>query len=223
MSNEAKGGNVEEIGGPPLDATLPARLADRLKRPLPGPMVGSRFEPTPRSGRHYDRFPAHAREAAVLVLLYPCAGQWHVPLTLRPATLPTHAGQISLPGGAVEAGEASSEAALREFREEVGGHPERFALLGTLSSLYVAASNYRVTPWVAAVEETPAWQPNPHEVAAVLEVPLAHLLDPAHFGSVIREYRGERFSAPHFEWRSHHIWGATCMILGELVTVLADL
>jgi hypothetical protein len=97
---------------------LPQWLAARLAGPLPGPMVGSRFEPLPRHGRHYDRIPGDARAAAVLILFYPQHERWHVPLTLRPSHLPDHAGQISLPGGTVAAGETAAEAAVREFREE---------------------------------------------------------------------------------------------------------
>ena len=54
-------------------------------------------------------------------------------------------------------------------------------------------------------------------------MPLAHLLDPAHFGSHARQHEGHAYSAPHFLFQSHRIWGATCMILGELVTVLEEL
>jgi hypothetical protein len=65
--------------------------------------------------------------------------------------------------------------------------------------------------------------PNPAEVAEVLEVPLSHLLDPAHFGSHVRQHEGQTYSAPHFLFQSYRIWGATCMILGELVTVLEEM
>lgn len=65
--------------------------------------------------------------------------------------------------------------------------------------------------------------PNPAEVAEVLEVPLSHLLDPAHFGSHVRRYQGQTYSAPHFLFQSYRIWGATCMILGELITVLEEM
>lgn len=205
-----------------LDRSLPARLAVRLNGPLPGPMVGSRFEPHPRSNRHYDRIPPGAREAAVLILLYAVGDRWHVPLTVRPAHLPTHAGQVSLPGGAVEPGETSADAALREFREEMGCDSRSLTLLGSLSPLYVAASNYRVTAWVAATDAQPQWEPNPDEVEAVLEIPLAHLLDPANLRSRVRELGGEPFNAPYFAWQSHQIWGATCMILGEFLTLVEE-
>jgi 8-oxo-dGTP pyrophosphatase MutT (NUDIX family) len=206
-----------------MNKELPQWLAARLAEPLPGPMVGSRFEPLPRPWRHYDVAPPDARPAAVLLLLYPHDDQWHLPLTLRPAHLAAHAGQVSLPGGAVEPGESTVEAAIREFHEELGDDGLPIDLLGTLSPLYVQASNYIVTPWVAATASRPRFVPSPAEVEKVLEVPLLDLLNPAHFGSHVREHAGHAYSAPHFFLQSHRIWGATCMILGEFVTILGGI
>ncbi len=206
-----------------LKHNLPKLLAARLDRPLPGPMVGTRFEPQPALGQRYDDAPPGAKQAAVLVLLYPHEDRWHVPLTLRPVDLPVHGGQVSLPGGAVQPDETSPEAAIREFHEELGalGHPIR--LLGPLSPVYVHASNFRIEPWVGATERRPEMVPNAAEVERLLEVPLDHLLDPGNFGSHQRTYRGQPYTAPHFSFPPYRIWGATCMILGELVTLLEGL
>jgi 8-oxo-dGTP pyrophosphatase MutT (NUDIX family) len=205
-----------------MNKELPQWLTVRLAQPLPGPMVGSRFESHPRRGRHYDVTPPDARPAAVLLLLYPHEGQWTLPLTLRPTHLAAHAGQVSLPGGAVEPGETTAQAAIREFHEELGNDGLPIDLLGPLSPLYVRASNYLVVPWVAAAESRPRLVPNPAEVEEVLEVSLAHLLDPAQFGSHAREHEGLPYLAPHFLFRSHRIWGATCMILGEFITLFEE-
>ena len=182
--------------------------------------MGSRFEPHPG---HYDRPAAGARSAAVLLLLYRVQDRWHIPLTLRPESMAAHGGQVSLPGGAVEPGESTDQAALREYCEELGPCPAQIELLGRLSPLYVEVSNFLVTPWVAVTAERPPLIPNPIEVAEVLEVPLAHLLDPANFGAHQRTRRGLPFTAPHFLWQRHRIWGATCMILGQLVTLLEEM
>ncbi len=206
-----------------MNARLPEFLAARLRGLLPGPMVGTRYEPSPTLGRRYDQIPADARPAAVLILLYPHEGQWHLPLTLRPTHLPDHAGQVSLPGGAIEPGETSREAALREFHEELGGAGTAIDMLGRLSSIYVSASRFRIAPWVASAAERPTFEPNPVEVAQLLEVPLAHLLTPAAFGGHEREHQGQPYLAPHFQWSEYRIWGATCMILGELVAILQEI
>jgi 8-oxo-dGTP pyrophosphatase MutT (NUDIX family) len=206
-----------------MDRRLREMLTERLARPLPGPVIGSKYEPQPRLERHYEWAPPEAREAAVLILLYPHEDRWHVPLTLRPAHLPAHAGQVSLPGGALDPGETGREAALREFFEELGaaGHP--IEVLGQLSPIYVRASNFRVEPWLALTERRPDMAPNPAEVEKLLEVPLEHLLDPANFGFRERAWKGHVYSAPHFLVAAHQVWGATCMLLGELVTVLEEI
>ncbi|MGQ9575714.1 MAG: NUDIX hydrolase [Thermoguttaceae bacterium] len=205
-----------------MNRQLPELLAVRLAGAPAGPAPGRGEEPQPGLWRHQAK-PADARPAAVLVLLYPHEDRWHVPLTLRPTGLPVHGGQVSLPGGAVQPGESPAQAAIREFHEELGaaGHPIR--LLGRLSPIYVKASHFRVEPWVAATDHRPEMVPNPAEVERLLEVPLSHLLDPANFGRHQREDQGQKYLAPHFWFPPYRIWGATCMILGELVSMLEAL
>ena len=206
-----------------MNCELPALLTARLGGPLPEAAATARFEPRSELWRHDDPPPPDARSAAVLVLLYPHEDRWHVPLTLRPPHLAAHAGQVSLPGGAIGPGETSRAAALREFHEELGAVGESIQILGPLSPIYVRASNFRVEPWVGAAERRPAMTPNPAEVAELLEIPVRYLVDPANFGHHVRERQGVEYEAPHFSWPPHRIWGATCRILGELVTVLEEL
>ena len=85
-----------------MDNGLSGWLEERLAAgDLPSRAVESRFGPRPHNGRHYADPPADARNAAVLVLLYPREESWRIPLTLRPTNLPDHGGQICLPGGAI--------------------------------------------------------------------------------------------------------------------------
>ena len=189
---------------------------------LPAGAVESRYGPRPHDGRHYAEPPPDARTAAVLVLLYPHEETWWIPLTLRPTSLPDHGGQVCLPGGAVEPGETGREAAVREFHEELGADGLSIELLGRLSPLYVRASNFHVKPWVGVARREPRLVANPAEVEEIIEVPLSHLLDPANLGSHQRRRNDEPYTAPHFVWESHRIWGATCLILGELVMVLSE-
>lgn len=205
-----------------MNAELPAELAARLARPLPGWAAQARYQPELSFGRHQGPPPAHARPAAVLVLLYPQQDAWHLPLMLRTAGMPDHAGQVSLPGGVIEPGETSREAALREFSEELGAPAEHIKVLGSLTPLYLFASNYAITPWVGAVERAPRFRPSEREVDRLLEVPLGHLVDPANTSRFERSQRGLSFVAPCFCWQSEHIWGATSMILAELVSSLAE-
>ncbi len=206
-----------------LNPALPAQLAARLEGTLPGWKAQAPYQPELSFGRHLGPPPRSAVAAAVLILLYPRDDRWHLPLIVRPAHMPAHAGQVSLPGGAIEPGEDSRQAALREFSEELGASAEGIELVGRLSDLYLFASNFRITPWVGAAPSAPRWNPSPREVDLLLEVPLAHLLDPANTGQVERRQRGLVFSAPCFHWQGQSIWGATSMILAELVSSLAGL
>jgi 8-oxo-dGTP pyrophosphatase MutT (NUDIX family) len=211
------------MGGLEMDADLPSRLAARLKQSLPGRRAQALFEPEMSYGRHFGPPAVDATTAAVLVLLYPVEGQWFVPLTTRPATMVVHAGQISLPGGRVESGETPKAAVFRELEEELGVPRQGTSVLGQLSSLYLYGSNFIVLPWVAAVDARPDFRPSPAEVSELLEVPLAHLIDPAHAGSHARRQRGVAINAPHFLWGRHRIWGATSMILAELVAIVREM
>lgn len=211
--------------GPPEpvqhDHQLIAWLETRLLHPLPGPEAQRRFEPEGAAGRHFETVD-HARQAAVMILLYPHNDRWHVPLTVRPDHLPDHPGQISLPGGALEADEDTAQAALRELQEEIGVSPAEVRVLGAISPLYVFASNFFVTPWVGLAERRPAFAVDPVEVETLLEVPLGHLLDPGNHTQRPIEIGGRPYQVPCFDWQGHTIWGATSMILSELVHLLEE-
>lgn len=198
------------------------RVARRLTQPLPGRPAQAQFEPEMSFGRHFGPPPPDARPAAVVALMYPHAGQWHVPLTVRPTSMQTHAGQISFPGGGVEPGESPEEAVLRELHEELGVDPVTVRLLGQLSPLYLYNSNYLVLAWTAVLDARPDFAPDPHEVAELLELPLGQLADRRHWGVTARRARGIGVRVPHIRIGQHRIWGATSMILGELVAVLEE-
>ena len=199
---------------------LPEFIQCQLTRPLPGAMAQSRFAPELCYGRHSSPPPRGARRAAVLVLLYLQAGRWRLALTVRPETLPTHPGQISLPGGEIETEESVEQAALRELTEELQVGTEGIRLLGRLSDIYVFASNFSVTPCVAVSSSRPRFVPNPAEVANLLEPTLVELFDPQRHGEHQVERGGVLFRAPHIEYQGHLIWGATSMILAELSALL---
>jgi 8-oxo-dGTP pyrophosphatase MutT (NUDIX family) len=205
-----------------ISSSLTSWLAERLKTPLPGRAAQARFEPELAYGRHFAWPLAGARRAAVVMLLYRQHDRWHLPLALRPSTLSSHGGQIGLPGGVIEPGETSAQAALRELQEELGIEPASVELLGKLSPLYVFVSNFLVQPWIGRLEVPAQFIASPLEVAEVLQVPLAHLLDRQHMGRYHRQARGIRFTAPTICFDDHCIWGATAMMLGELIALLEE-
>ena len=208
------------------------RLRSRLAAPLPGRLAQEVFEPELAYGRHFGPPPHDVRRAAVLTLVYPHDDAWHLALTKRRDDLPSHPGQVSLPGGYVEAEETTKAAAMRELEEELGVGDHDVAVLGNLSPLYIFGTNFFVIPWVAGVARRPDFRPNPAEVGALYETPIDYLIDPANRGVHPRLLRGIRSWVPHFEWHveprvdfqpeiapSEKIWGATAMILNEFLTV----
>ncbi len=201
---------------------LPRLLRQRMQHPLPTCDARRRYEPSLSFGRHFAPPPASARPAAVIALLYPGDGDWHIPFTLRPPTMADHAGQISFPGGMIEAGETSDQAALRELEEELGVGADGIELLGQLTPLNLFVTNFAVTPWLAILERRPQLIPCEREVAEVLEVPMTSLLDPTNTATHDRQHQALQFKVPHFQWQHHRIWGATAMMLGELVEVVRE-
>ena len=178
--------------------------------------------PLPRPGWHPNDRPAEpARQSAVLVLLYPRRDELHLPLIVRPTYDGAHSGQVAFPGGGFEEGDANLTAtALRETEEELGIAPQDVQVLGELTQLYIRPSNYRVHPTVGRIAYGPAFQPNVREVAQLLEVPLNTLLDPAHLRRERWQLQDRSALVPFFAIQGQTIWGATAMILSELLAVV---
>jgi 8-oxo-dGTP pyrophosphatase MutT (NUDIX family) len=162
------------------------------------------------------------RPAAVLVPLVDRAEGMSVLLTLRDSSLPHHAGQISFPGGRIEASDASAaETALRETEEEIGLPRERVEIVGRLDD-YITGTGFLVAPIVGLIRPPYELRPDPAEVAGVFEVPLAFFLDPANHRRESRVFNGveRRFYA--MPYGDKYIWGATAAMLMNLYDLLRD-
>ena len=196
----------------------------RAIRPIP---LDERLFARSRDGeairRRYDRagFPP-ARPAATLLALYPSAdGQLVIPLTVRRDELRSHAGEVSLPGGAMDAGDASLQAAaLREAWEEIGLEPSAVTVIGELDDIWIPVSNFELRPVVGAVAARPSLVPHDAEVAAIVELPLAALFDPDVVGLEEFESRGLRLRAGAYRYGGVRVWGATALTLGMFAHVL---
>ena len=188
-----------------------------LEQPRPGLRAQINMSPRPRAPAMSN---APARAGSVLLLLYPLDGRLHLVLTRRTEELPSHKGQISLPGGAQKAGESFEEAALREAHEELDLDPDEIQVLGRLTPLYIPPSNYCIRPVVGYTPARPTFHPNPREVAEVLEVPLAELLDPSTVREEDWHLRGIMVRVPFFAVKEHKVWGATAMVLAEFVELV---
>ena len=205
---------------PPLP-DLAEALRDRLQQPLPGLDAQLRMSP-PQRGEptQWHEAQRNARRAAVLALLYPFDGTVGVVLTQRHEDLKAHSGQISFPGGRIEPGETPVEAALREGWEEVGVDRAAVDVLGTLTDLYIPPSDFTVTPVVATLPERPFFRPQEEEVDLVIEVPLPALLDANARTSAVWTLGGREIEIPYFAFGDFEIWGATAMMLAELLALL---
>jgi len=202
-----------------LPATV-AFLREALAGPLPGLEAHLVMAPKPRVGWRPAAIPDDARAAAALVLLYPGNdGSSAVVLTVRAPDLVHHGGQVSLPGGAVEPGESIEGAALRESAEEVGLDGREVAVLGRLSPLHIPVSGFVLHPVVGTLAAPPAFHPDPREVARLVCAPLAQLCDPRTVRVRVRLHEGREYEVPYFAIDGEQVWGATAMVLGELVWI----
>ena len=155
------------------------------------------------------------RPAAVLIPIV-ARDALTVLLTQRTATLSSHAGQISFPGGRVDLADPSIEAAaLREANEEIGLAAHHIEPLGFIDS-YRTGTGYRIAPLVALVEPSFTLTLNPAEVEHAFEVPLAFLMDEVNHQRHSREWRGRERAFYAMPYGDHYIWGATAGMIKNL-------
>lgn len=215
----------------PTRATLlsdGAALAAYLRRRLAQPMtladdviaVGDDDAPLPEAQRAQRTI--GARAASVLAPLYTLDGRPYLLFTRRSPDLTAHRGEISFPGGSRDADDASPAAtALRETTEELGLHAASIELLGALPSVFTGVSNFLVTPFVGWLGEGPPdLQPNPAEVALVIEAPLAELADPAIYHTEVWRRAGLAHTVHFYDLGPQRIWGLTGRMLHTLLSVL---
>jgi 8-oxo-dGTP pyrophosphatase MutT (NUDIX family) len=158
------------------------------------------------------------RRAGVLVPLFVRDGSLWILFTRRTETVEQHRGQISFPGGAQEAADAGLwQTALRESEEEIGLAPSDAIALGSLSPI-VTVTNFYVEPYVAAIPQPYVFRPQEAEIAELLEVPVAALMDPA----VLEEkpFPGREEPVLFYHHGETVIWGATARMLEELLEAL---
>ena len=161
---------------------------------------------------------ARTREGAVLLLFGEGVNGPDLLLTERAHDMRSHPGQVSFPGGSIDATDASpAHAAVREAQEETGLEPAGVDVLGTLPPLYLPPTGFVVTPVLAWWREpSPVRVVDPAEVAAVVRVPLDELLDPAN-RSTVRHPSG--YVGPVFEAGGLFVWGFTAGLLSRVLSL----
>jgi len=195
-------------------------LQTQLQAPLPGRAAQYKMAHFVR--QQYKPAPETATKAAVLALFYEKNKEPHLVLIERVSTNKNdrHSGQMSFPGGKQDADDKDiSYTALRETEEEIGIPIKDVQIIGRLTNLYIPVSNFLVHPFVAYLEETPVFNAQESEVNQIVEVPFSLLQDKA-----TRQKIDLRISTnmtlkgvPYFNVFGKVVWGATAMMLSELL------
>jgi 8-oxo-dGTP pyrophosphatase MutT (NUDIX family) len=201
------------------------RVGEPAGRPLP-PLLGALAEVLGRREKDFPEVnaPSRRRAAGVLVLFYERSGELCIVFFKRTEKVPTHKGQVALPGGSGEEKDGDLMAtALREAHEELGIDPDRVVMLGPLKPFDTFVSNFVVSPYCGfLVDPDPVFTPQPFEVEEVYEIPLKRLRDKRN------RHRGRvpgfnvPFPLPYYKIDDAIVWGATGGIVGELLTALDE-
>ncbi|TKG88637.1 CoA pyrophosphatase [Puteibacter caeruleilacunae] len=194
-----------------LNGNLPGEKAHRL-------MLPPNRKLTPNSTNNTT-----PKISAVLILLFPLNDKIHLCFIKRPSTMRNHAGQISFPGGKHDATDPSIEyTALREAKEEVGISPGDIQLIGQLSDLYIEVSNFLIYPIIGYIEHKPHFSVNEDEVSEFFTIPLADFSDKDNLKMHTVNTVTGPLEVPCFNINNEIIWGATAMIMAELITIISN-
>ena len=158
--------------------------------------------------------PGEARDAAVLAAIVDRPRPTFL-LTHRPSNMRAHPGQVAFPGGKIDPGESSVEAALREAWEELAIPPGEVTVIGA-SDTYHTGTGYIITPVLALIPPDLDIRPNPTEVAQWFEVPVDFAFDAANHVVRSAEWNGMRREYLDIQWHEHRIWGVTAAIIANL-------
>jgi len=180
-----------------------------------------RLQPPFCYGRHRGPCYGNTRHAGVLILLDGEGQELSVTLTKRSASLQHHASQISFPGGGVEAGESWQMAAIRETQEEIGIHADAILVIAALEPVFVYRSGNLMFPFVATCTKDSDLKNDIREVDTTFSVKLSELR--AGFGMYADlAYSWKPVAVPGFYIAEGVIWGATAMVLSQLLSILDD-
>lgn len=203
--------------------TFIKQLMHNLTLPLPGEKAQMVMAPLTRKealSEYSDQY--KAKPSAVLVLFYHDQQQVKFVLIKRATYNGVHSGQIAFPGGQYEPTDPDLKTtALREAKEEVGINPEQVQILGELTKMYIPPSHFDVYPFVGFVTEKPSFKVDNTETKEVVEVKLEDFLNPANQTvKTIHHRTGKDIEVPCFYLNNKIVWGATAMILSELLAVI---
>lgn len=162
-------------------------------------------------------------DASVLILLFPLNDSIYFYLTKRTNNVEHHKGQISLPGGANNFSESLMETAIRETYEEIGVKILPQTIIGQISPLNIPVSGFCVHPFIAWCNYVPKVNFDTEEVDSVFSISLKVLINDEYQHLEQREFQGNKFMNPYFQFSEYKVWGATAMILSELKSIIVKI
>ncbi len=184
-----------------------------LYQTLPGSVSHQKMLPLNRTLNVCDEDQKSIKHSSVLLLLFTENNDLNAILIKRPEHMKHHAGQIALPGGRIEIGETPFETALRETWEEIGITPDQIEILGSLSTLYVQVSRFKIHPVVGWLDKKPEFIINKNEVEKTITFPVKLIKN--SFDEVELNTISGLLKVPCIQFDGEIIWGATAMILSE--------
>ena len=200
-------------------------LRQKFELPLPG--VTSHLKMAPK--HHLDelrnrKYPVlNAKKSAVLILFFHENDILKMILIRRSIYVGVHSGQIAFPGGRFEDEDIDLETtALREIKEEIGIPEDKIEIIGRLSDIYVPPSNFLISVFVGYLAEKPVYKIDPREVNEIIEIPFDDFFKPdviKHKDFYINSIKAVS-DAPYFDVNNAEIWGASAMVISELLDVL---
>lgn len=166
----------------------------------------------------------NTRRSAVLLLFYPKGEEVFLPLILRPQYDGVHGGQMAFPGGRAEFKDKDIHAtALREAQEEIGIKATDVKVISSLTELFIPPSNLYCQPVLGCLPYRPDFYPDEREVAGIFEVGISEILDPNIIQIRTVEARGYKFETPCFVIQEQVVWGATALMIAELIEILKQI
>lgn len=200
-------------------------LKERFKEKLPGEAAHQRMAPLGRKSlNYYLNLNIEYRNGSVLSHFYPINNEPHLLFIKRSEDGKTHSGQIAFPGGKMDEADADlQETALREAYEEVGLMQDELAIIGQLSSLYIPVSKFMVQPFVSYSTVAPMFNLSAHEVERIIPISIKELSNPEIISTKrIKTFEGILKDAPCYSINGETIWGATAMMVSELLEMSKD-